>query len=519
MSFKLKAASHRPLELPSDPAGLISAKGSNILTDAAYLILLTLLALLVHGYHLGLEDEAVYLPAIKYNIDPTLYPHDSVFFLVQMKFTLYDKLMALLIRASHVRLELFVFVAHIVSLFLVLAGCLRLSRKIFEAPEAQWASVTFIAALMTLPVAGTALLLVDQHLHPRAFATAFILFAVAGSLERKFLRSALWILAAGAISPLMALPGAVFAAYLAVPPQKRKPLALLFPAAVASPAVADAPIWEEVTRAYFYITRWSWYELLGVIGPIVIFYVLSLFGSTAVSRNFSLICRRISIFGLVAAVFSLILCTPAFERFLALQPMRSFHLVYLLLCIYAGGLIGLKVLRNRSLRWILFFLPFCFAMFYVQRCQFPASDHIEMPGIQPRNEYAQAFEWIRRNTPKSDLFALDPRFMESEGAEFHGFRALAERSMLADLVKDAVVVSVLVTANRLTDENVVNVSAAAGQWREEVEATRNWKNFTLEDFRGLKDRFGVKWVVLEKPGIGGLDCPYENKTVKVCRIE
>ncbi len=493
----------------------------NCLTDAAALGFLTLLALLVHGYHLGLEDEAVYLPAIKYHIDPTLYPHDSVFFLVQMKFTLYDKLMALLIRASHMRLELFVFLTHIVSLFLVLTGCLRLSRKIFSAPEAQWASVTFIAALMTLPVTGTALLLVDQHLHPRAFATAFVLFAIACSLDKKFLRGILWLMAAGAVSPLMAMPGAVFAVFLAIPPQTRKPLNLLFPAAAVIPgaATADPSVWDEVTRGYFYLTRWSWYEILGVIGPLVILHALSLIRTSGLRPHYALISRRICVFGLLFAVFSLILCSPPLERYLPLQPMRSFHLVYLLLCIYAGGLAGLRVLRNKPLRWVLFFLPFCIAMFYTQRCQFAASDHIQLPGMTPRNQYVQAFEWVRHNTPKNALFALDPRFMESDAAEFHGFRALAERSMLADLVKDAVVVSVLFTANRLTDEKVVNVSAAAEQWRNEVEATRNWKNFTLEDFRRLKEQFGVEWVVVEKPGVNGLNCVYENNAVRVCRLD
>jgi hypothetical protein len=37
-------------------------------------MLLTFLGLLAHGCHLGLEDEGVYLPAIKYYLDPALYP-------------------------------------------------------------------------------------------------------------------------------------------------------------------------------------------------------------------------------------------------------------------------------------------------------------------------------------------------------------------------------------------------------------------------------------------------------------
>ena len=46
---------------------------------------LTLLALLVHGYHPGAEDDGVYLPAIKHDLNPALYPHDSDFFTLQLQ--------------------------------------------------------------------------------------------------------------------------------------------------------------------------------------------------------------------------------------------------------------------------------------------------------------------------------------------------------------------------------------------------------------------------------------------------
>jgi len=51
------------------------------------------------------------------------------------------------------------------------------SRK--TIPSGQRSSV--ISALLTLPVAGTALYLDDQYLHPRALATAAILAAIAPS--------------------------------------------------------------------------------------------------------------------------------------------------------------------------------------------------------------------------------------------------------------------------------------------------------------------------------------------------
>jgi hypothetical protein len=52
-----------------------------------------------------------------------------------------------------------------------------------------------------------------------------------------------------------------------------------------------------------------------------------------------------------------------------------------------------------------------------------------------------------------------------------------------------------------------------------VNARRGWKQFERRDFLKLKARFGVDWVVLQKPGAHGLACPYQNDHVLVCRIE
>ena len=44
----------------------------------------------VMGYHPGVEDDGVYLAAIKSDLDPALFPHDSAFVKLQLKATLFD---------------------------------------------------------------------------------------------------------------------------------------------------------------------------------------------------------------------------------------------------------------------------------------------------------------------------------------------------------------------------------------------------------------------------------------------
>jgi hypothetical protein len=488
--------------------------------EIAVLALLTVLGLLAHGYHLGLEDEAVYLPAIKYHLDPALYPHDSVFFMNQMRFTVYPHVMALLIRFSGLALERVMFFTHILSIFLFLLGCLKLSKKMFASSAAQWSSVTLITALLTLPVAGTALLLVDQHLHPRTFAAAFTLLALVAVLDGRLLKAAVWVLAAGVMNPLLAFPGAVFAVFLAwrrksAPQGTKQLMEPLF----AAGAIPVHDLWGEVTQNYFYLTRWTWYELIGFAAPLAILFSVSKTRPSNTLPGFNLLVSHTPVFGLCFAALSLALCVPPLDRLLPLQPMRAFYLVYLILFFVIGGLAGEYFLKNKPLRWVLFFMPIFATMFSVQMYQFSASDHIEFPGMKPRNQWVQAFNWVRDNTPKDTFFALAPRYMEIDGEDFHGFRALAERSMMCDMSKDQVVVSVMFVAGAIRHDESMKVSEIAQKWHDQVYALRDWKNFGPDDFRRLRQCFGVGWVILEKPGADGLPCAYENDMVKVCRIE
>ena len=156
-------------------------------------------------------------------------------------------------------------------------------------------------------------------------------------------------------------------------------------------------------------------------------------------------------------------------------------------------------------RWLALFLPLCGGMFYAGRELFPATPHLELPGAAPKNAWVETFLWIRENTPVDAYFALDPDHMELPGEDQHGFRALAERAMLADRVKDSGAVTMFPNL--------------ADTWTEQFNDQKGWKKFDVEDFRRLKEKYGVGWVAVEKPGVAGLACPYENARLMVCRVE
>ena len=471
--------------------------------DLFLLLGLTAAAILVHGYHPGVEDMAVYLPAIKKLLNPALYPFDANFFLLYIRWTMFHQTIAASARWTHLPVDWVCFLWHFAGIFLVFLGCLRLIRRCFPESSVHWAGVSMVAALLTLPVTGTALFIVDQHLHPRTLATAFLLFAAVSILETRL--SALpWMLLAGLAHPTMAAYGICHLIVLAWAWPVARPAILFAGMPFAEPA---NPIWREIMshRNFQYPFRWKWYEWLGAIGPIVILGYFSKIGEREGLGVFARICRRLCIstsIGIAGAV----VITEFFpnQTWARFEPMRILHFTYVLFILFTGALLGIYFMKAQPLRWILILAPIAAGMFIAQRGEFPSSYHVEWPGRAPKNSWVQAFEWCRANTPQDALFALDPKYMVRPGEDVYGFRGLAERSMLADAYKDNSVVEVF--------------PDLAWQWKLEVDSRANWSAFQLDDFKRLKQDNHVTWVVVQNPAVPGLDCRYSNTVVTVCRI-
>jgi len=472
----------------------------------------TLLGFFVMGYHPGLEADAVYLAAVKADLNPSLYPYNAGFFRLQMEATQFDNGMAHFIRWTGMPVAWAELLWQLVSLFVILWAVKRIANRLFAEPSAQWGSVALVSAMFTLPVAGTALYLADQHLHPRTLATALILLAIERILDKKLAQAVALLLTACLLHPLMAAMGISFCAFHI--------FATFDSARLRSPrnsaAMLAVPLWtfEKAgpgwrqalnTRTYYYLYQWTWYEWLGAIGPLVFFFALWRFSK---KRSGSLL-ARVALAALAYGVFhqalAMILLWPAsLIRVTPWQPMRYLHLLYFVFLMIAGGLIGKGLLKRSALRWAAFLILANTCMFSWQRAEFSGSQHLELPGRQPINEWLQAFNWIRENTPANAYFALDPHYMEAPGEDYHGFRALAERSQLADAVKDAAVVT--------------QVPELGPEWAKQVAAQKGWPSFTLADFERLKANFGVTWTLVSYPAPPGLHCRWHNRSLAVCQI-
>src|ERR1017187_7095223 len=249
------------------------------------LLLLTVIALLIHGYHPYAEDAEIYLPGVLKILNPNLFPANAEFFREHAGHTLYPNLIAYSVRATHLPLPWAAFLWHLVSIFLLLAASWRLASALFQ-PEssesesledkwARWAAVALMAALLTLPIAETALYILDQFLNPRNLAAFAALFGLAEVLHRKYRRAAVWLIFGAIMHPFMASFAILFCVWLVLLDRYR-PRLLGFAAALPFGITFEPPpaAYHEVAlrqRSHF-VLRWEWYEWLGVAGPVLLFW-------------------------------------------------------------------------------------------------------------------------------------------------------------------------------------------------------------------------------------------------------
>jgi hypothetical protein len=480
----------------------------------------SILGLAVMGYHPGFEDDGIYLTAVKFKLNPALYPHDPGFFLFQLQASFFDTWVAGFVRLTGISVAVTELLWQFISIALIIFGCWMIARKLFSEARAQWAGVALVTAMFTLPVSGTALYIVDQHLHPRNMATALILLAVSRFLSRKNWQAVPFLLLAAMLHPLMTAFGVSFCFFLVMvllePPLPYWLLRRRAPQGGSAASVfiplgwvfePPTPAWRQAlgTRNYLFLSRWAWYEWLGAWAPLLLFWLL---WHIARKRGEMLLARfalAVFLYGVFQmAVAIVMLGFPALDRFVPLQPMRFLHLVYVLMFLVGGCLLGKYLLKASIWRWAIFLLVINAGMYASQRLQFSGSQHLELPGCVSTNPWIQAFDWIRQNTPADAYFALDPEYLAAPGEDYHSFRALAERSQLADFIKDTAVVT--------------QIPKMAEVWDRQIQAQKGWTRFQLADFERLKAEFGVNWVLVAYPQPPGLACQWHNDSLTVCRI-
>jgi hypothetical protein len=350
-------------------------------------------------------------------------------------------------------------------------------------------------------------------------ATGLILLAVSRILAGKKWQALPLLMLAFLLHPIMAAMGISFCFFLTLTSTEavQRCLHSWRQSGSASLAIAFVPLgwvfspttptWREAieARKYLLLFQWEWYEWLGALAPLLLFWLLWRLARKRGERVLARFALAVLLFGVFQmAVAMVMLGLPSMIRLVPLQPMRFLHLIYFFLMLIGGCLVGKYLLKASVWRWTLFLVAINAGMFAAQQPLFANTEHLELPGRSSANPWLQAFAWIRQNTPTNAYFAVGPYYLPTPGEDYHCFRPLAERSQLADNIKDGSVVT--------------QVPELGEVWARQVQAQRGWAHFQLADFEGLKAEFGVNWVLVSYPPPAGLACQWHNDALSVCEI-
>jgi hypothetical protein len=487
----------------------------------------TAAALAIAGYHLGVEDAEIYEPAAKRILDPKLYPYATEFFLSHGHLSLFSPILAWTSRLTNIPIDWTIFGWYVATLFAMIVSCWLLAAACFESTRARWSSVLISAAVLTMPATNTGLLLIDPYLTARSLSTPLTIFALASFLERKYARVSVAVMVTAAIHPQMVVYLVFLTAVMWVTEKKKAAVEEPVPVmASLTPllnlagmlptgfhlAAATGPYREALySRDYFFLYNWEWYHWVGMLAPLAIlawFWRGNRSGEPLRGTTESF--RRISLalipFGLISIAVAIIFSTSsAFDMFARLQPLRSFHLITIVFVVLLGGVAGEYLARRRP--WVVgaIAVPLAVGMFFVARSTYPSSPQIEWPSDTSSNAWVNALLWVRHNTPKDAVFAIDSRYFKDEGTDVHGFRAVSERTALADYFKDGGVVSLF--------------PDLAPEWKQMSNATYGLNHFDQADFGHLQQEFPVvTWTVVHGKTPQGMDCPYQQRGYAVCRL-
>lgn len=516
-----QAATSLPAIAPTRTAPALSSasrQGTFSRSTLLRLCALTPAVLLIHGFHPFSDDAAIYVAGVRKLLDPSLFRPDAAFVLANTRLSLFAHAIAEVVRLTHLPLTAVLLAAHLVSIFLFLLGCWCVASRVFTRLTERWTAVLMGAACFTLPAAGTALVLMDPYVTARSLSTPLALFALAAALDRRWGRAALLLLLTGLVHPLMVLyAAALVLLYAAADIGSARWAAVVGALGVVAVGGAwlvlrHAPVshayYEAMhsnARTFLYLSEWRWYEDVGLVAPLALFgWAFARSEAASRARRLCLACMVLGVSSAVATLLFVHIAGPFL--LVRLQMLRAFHVLYVIGVVLAGGWLG-GVLGHGRTRWVLAALLIAVAggLFAAQRANYPFSAHIEWPGAKPRNPWAKAYVWVRENAPANAVFAADPALIFRSGVDMQGFRAAAERSMLANDKDQGVAAAV--------DPSL------AGLWSVQRDAQRGVETMTDAEREQRLWPLGATWLLLSASSATNFPCPYKNAAAKVCRMD
>jgi hypothetical protein len=158
-------------------------KGRRLQQAAIALPFVVLATMNSAGYRYGASDQAFYIPVILRQLNPAFFPRDAALIDSQGRLTLYDNVLAAIVRATGATLQHLFLALYLATLVLLVWAAIRIATRLYRS---QW-TVIALAAALTLrhSIAKTGTNTLEAYFQPRQLAFALGLWSVASFLDRR----------------------------------------------------------------------------------------------------------------------------------------------------------------------------------------------------------------------------------------------------------------------------------------------------------------------------------------------
>ena len=402
------------------------------------------------GYRYGVSDQAFYIPVVERSLDSSLFPRDASLIDAQGHLMALDEIIATLMIATGLSLEILYLCGYLLSLGLVWTGIVLIGTRVYSS---RWA-LAALGAVLTLRhrIPETSANSLEPYFHPRMLAFGLGLLAVAAVLRHRPWVAVALVAVAAPVHVTTALWFAVLIGVaLAVLDARMRRLGvvggvvaavLLLTAALAGPLSGTLTIMDDewlravASKDSLFATAWPMWAWAANLGTFAVLY-----WAQKVRRSRGQATREDEalFWGAAALVGVFVVTLPFVAARVALpvqfQISRVFWLIDFLATVYLIGVVADSQARQTQAMVIASVLV-AFALgrgTYVMLVERPERALFDVRLVD--SPWEDAMRWIR-NQPRDVHVLADPGHAWKYGTSV---RVAAERDVLLEEVKDSAI--------------------------------------------------------------------------------
>lgn len=508
------------------------------------IILLSLIAVIVHGYEFGVSDQEIVIPYILKASDPSLFPTDKLFQQSSAHLSVFYTIYGQLIKV--VDIQLVFLISYFIFQALFFVSLFYLAKVFF--PKDSIAYLSLFPFISPKFIGGTANYTFDTFFSYRNIGVTLFTMFLGLLLRRHFILATIVATATIWIHPVSTIPHLILIPTFILFQSRQRirdfcicsgifivitaPLFFLFQkSSISSLPATNFPFWIDVIRSrdsYLFPLLWNtqgWLSLGFFIGTIVLLF--SKLNKTKLGVILILTCSFVVF--LINLSLLEIFKVPFFAQFQLVRSVNSLAFIALVISPYflfqKGKLLAvmgcgafLCIVFNLFQLFLLFAILYGIVTIIIRKSNDYSLNYrfsyvlttilalvlltLNFQNFQAKVQFPKRSDswmlmqlWMKEYTPLNATFVSDPYF--------EGIRVFSERQMLGS-IKDGAVV--------MYDQDY------AGYWSDLMNDLSDYRNLEYWDFKNLSEKYEFEYIITEGDHKLEMSPIYTNDQFQIYRL-